>query len=48
MAKTELKEEVTIETLIMLNEKFGFTFEVNDGQITGVNFPEQKVQKTRL
>lgn len=44
--KTEFSTEITLETLIKLNEEFGVTVELNDGQITGVNFPDQKVQKT--
>lgn len=33
--------DVTVANLIMLNETIGLTVEVNDGQITGVNFEEE-------
>lgn len=33
--------DVTVDNLIMLNEKIGMTVEVNNGQITGVNFEEE-------
>lgn len=34
-------KDVTVANLIMLNETIGMTVEVNDGQITGVNFEEE-------
>lgn len=34
-------KDVTVANLIMLNEAIGMTVEVNDGQITGVNFEEE-------
>ncbi len=36
--KTEFCEDVTIVNLMRLNETIGMTVELNDGQITGVNF----------
>lgn len=44
--RIEFGTDITLETLIKLNEEFGVTVELNDGQITGVIFPDQKVQKT--
>ena len=34
-------KDVTVANLIMLNETIGMTVEVNNGQITGVNFEEE-------
>ena len=34
--------DVTVANLIMLNEKIGMTVEINDGQVTGVNFEEEQ------
>lgn len=38
--KTELCKDVTVSSLLMLHESIGMTVEINDGQITGVNFEE--------
>lgn len=39
--KTEFSTEITVGMLIDLNEKFGLTVDINDGQITGANFSGQ-------
>ena len=38
--KTELCKDVTVGSLLLLHESAGMTVEINDGQITGVNFEE--------
>lgn len=39
--KTEFSTDITLEMLMKLNEELGVTVDVNDGQITGVNFSGQ-------
>lgn len=42
MIKTEFSKPVTVGYLIALNELTGMTVEINDGEITGVNFEEDE------
>ena len=38
--KTEFSKEMTLEQYYQYNETLAMTVEINDGQITGVNFEE--------
>ena len=38
--KTEFTQDITVDELMVLNKTIGMTVEINDGQITGVNFEE--------
>lgn len=38
MVKSEYSKPITVGELIHLNEKYGMTVEINDGEVTGVNF----------
>lgn len=39
--KTEFATPITIEEIINLNEKYGMTVEINDGEVFTVNFTER-------
>ena len=38
--KTEFTQDITVDELMVLNKTIDMTVEINDGQITGVNFEE--------
>ena len=38
--KTEFTQDITVDELMVLNKTIGMTVEINDGQITDVNFEE--------
>ena len=38
--KTEFSKWMTLEEYFFYNESIGMTVDINDGQITGVNFEE--------
>lgn len=38
--KAEVSKDITVEELKTLNKTLGMTVEINDGQITAVNFEE--------
>lgn len=40
MAKSEYSKDITVGELIDLNEKDGMTVDINDGEVTGVNYEE--------
>ena len=40
MLKTEFSKDVTVGYLTALHEDTGMTVEINDGQITAINFEE--------
>jgi hypothetical protein len=39
--KTEFTKWLTLEEYFHYNESIGMTVEINDGQITGINFEEE-------
>ena len=40
--KTEFSKDMTLEEYFHYNESLGMTVEINDGQITSINFEEER------
>ena len=41
MSQKEIVKNITVEELLALHENMGVTVKINDGQITGMTFPER-------
>lgn len=44
MLQTEFSTEISVGMLMKLNEEFGITVDINDGEITGVNFCDKSTE----